>query len=439
MLRGEEIFHDLEAIVAFSIESRAAGDQMWGRITGRPALARTMEWTADRLREIGLSDVELQSYPTTAEVWWPAAWEVRLLSDPRYGAGSADIVLESALPTSGSRLDAPITAPVVFTGPVGEPLPNLDVAGKVAVQALRPGRSAYSERSRTVAAARELIERGAVAVLNLIEQPGNMHVRDFSNCGGACFNLGGADGAFLLESLARARTAGLPDPIVHISLDVDTPTGVTGQNVIAVIPGDSDEVMIVNAHADGWFDAAGDNADGLAVLLALARYFIEPDNRPVRTLVFVVSGGHHSPGMNGPSNFVRMNPGIGDRTVLVLNLEHVAQLELDPAMWTYRPTEQAMSFGISNESPYLVDVGQRGMRRYGFRLNSPFTASVPGDLGGYGPLNAVRVQAIHSGPLYHTSGDVLETISVPGLERAARFFTYFVREAARAPSEWLDP
>jgi Zn-dependent M28 family amino/carboxypeptidase len=239
--------------------------------------------------------------------------------------------------------------------------------------------------------------------------------------------------------LERARLEGLPEPRVRISLDVETPTGVTGHNAVAVIPGDTDEVMIVNAHADGWFDAAGDNADGLAVLLALARYFMEPDNRPVRTLVFVVSGGHHSPGMNGPSNFVRMNPEIGARTVLVLNLEHVAQLELNPAEWVYRATEQPMSFGISNESPYLTDVGQRGMRRYGFRLNPAFTSSVPGDLGGYGPLGAVRVQAIHSGPLYHTSGDVLETISVPGLERAARFFAYFVREAARAPKEWLDP
>ena len=36
-----------------------------------------------------------------------------------------------------------------------------------------------------------------------------------------------------------------------------------------------------------------------------------------------------------------------------------------------------------------------------------------GDLGGYAPLNVPRVQAIHSGPMYHTSGDVLDSISVP--------------------------
>ena len=67
-------------------------------------------------------------------------------------------------------------------------------------------------------------------------------------------------------------------------------------NGVAVIRGsDSQEAIVLNAHADGWFDAAGDNADGLSVLLALARHFAKPENRPERTLVFVASAGHHSP------------------------------------------------------------------------------------------------------------------------------------------------
>jgi hypothetical protein len=41
--------------------------------------------------------------------------------------------------------------------------------------------------------------------------------------------------------------------------------------------------------------------------------------------------------------------------------------------------------------------------------------------------------------MYHVSGDVLETISVPGLERAARFYTYFISEAAKVPRSALNP
>jgi hypothetical protein len=79
------------------------------------------------------------------------------------------------------------------------------------------------------------------------------------------------------------------------------------------------------------------------------------------------------------------------------------------------------------------------MERYGFNLRPTFSSSIAGDLGGYAPLNVPRVQAIHSGPMYHTSGDVLETISVPGLERAARFYAYFVADVAQASRRDLQP
>jgi hypothetical protein len=98
-----------------------------------------------------------------------------------------------------------------------------------------------------------------------------------------------------------------------------------------------------------------------------------------------------------------------------------------------------MSFGISNEAPFLMELGRRGMERFGFRLSPSFTASVPGDLTGYAPLGVPRVQAIHAGPLYHTSGDVLETISPAGLERALAFYTFFITEAAAAPRTLLQP
>ena len=141
--------------------------------------------------------------------------------------------------------------------------------------------------------------------------------------------------------------------------------------------------------------------------------------------MFVASAGHHGTGLNGAANFVRMNPQIGGKTVLVVNLEHIAQFRIRPAPWRVEPTEQPMSFGISNQAPALIDLGQRALTRYGFTLNPTFTSSIAGDLGGYAPLKVARVQAIHSGPMYHTSGDVLDTISEAGLERAARFYAFW--------------
>ncbi len=50
-----------------------------------------------------------------------------------------------------------------------------------------------------------------------------------------------------------------------------------------------------------------------------------------------------------------------------------------------------------------------------------------------------RVQAIHAGPLYHTSGDVLASVSVEGLERSARFCAYWIDAVAKMPRTDIDP
>jgi len=42
-------------------------------------------------------------------------------------------------------------------------------------------------------------------------------------------------------------------------------------------------------------------------------------------------------------------------------------------------------------------------------------------------------------PMYHTTGEVLEMVSTPGLERMARVMAFFVKEVSRAPAERIDP
>ena len=67
------------------------------------------------------------------------------------------------------------------------------------------------ERGPVTEQAQALFRRGAVAVLTLLRLPGNERGRDFSNCGGPCFNLGGRDGWFtesvLNEAVRRKATA----------------------------------------------------------------------------------------------------------------------------------------------------------------------------------------------------------------------------------------
>ena len=439
-LEGERVRRWLHDIVGFSEQSHGRGELMWGRVSGFPAAAAAAEWVAQRFRDAGLSQVDVQQYDADQAMWWPEHWEVRLLGRPGFGAGSGDVILGSAIPTPGVEIPGgTLTAPLIYAGDAGD-LRDVNVAGKVAVQRGRATGGAASQRGVIREGALELFGRGAVAVINYIDQPGNMHVLEFGGCGEVCFNIGGADGAFLRGVTERAAGTGkLDDLRVRLYLDADARSGLTAQNVVGIVPGDSDEIVIVNAHVDGWYSAAGDNGDGLAVQIALARHFAKPENRPARTLVFVASGGHHSPGLDGPQNFVAMNPEFTRRAVLVLNLEHVAQYAFENDPGRLRRTEQTMGWGVTNSAPSLIDLTDRGVDRYGLRLRSTYSARVPGDSGGYEPLGIPRVGAIHAGPLYHTSGDVFETISVEGLERAARFYAFFIEGVANASRGEIDP
>ena len=114
-----------------------------------------------------------------------------------------------------------------------------------------------------------------------------MHVRDFSNCGVPCFNLGTDDGRFLTTVLERTRADGRRRRSAgrRCALDTEMLDGLKGHDTIGTIRGRNDsEIIIVNAHADGWFDAAGDNGDGLAVLIASPAISRSRPTRPGRTL-----------------------------------------------------------------------------------------------------------------------------------------------------------
>ena len=60
-----------------------------------------------------------------------------------------------------------------------------------------------------------------------------------------------------------------------------------------------------------------------------------------------------------------------------------------------------------------------------------------GEGGGYRSAGVPIVTTMQAPPLYHTSGEVSEVISVPGLERMARFMMYFIEEIDRAEREQI--
>ena len=449
---------DLETIVGFATDARRreeqGSQQMWGRVAGFPSATKTVEWAAAEFRRAGIGDVRVQPIvqDARASFWMPLSWEVRLLADPAFGEGTADVVLHSALPLSPSNIPGgTLTASLVYVGTATPAVSRLiDVKGKIAVQLVVPQGHMLFERGAVDARAEDLVKRGAAGVFNLVRLPGNEASRDFSDCGNPCFNIGGRDGHFLEQVLDRAALAGAGDRVrVRIALSSETRTGLKAENAVAVIAGRrADEVIVLNAHVDGWFDGAGDNADGLAVLMALARHFARPGNHPDRTLVFVASAGHHTPGINGPRSFVAANPELAKAALMLVNIEHVAQRNFSPARTTSPDGsreavadsgEAPIAVGVTNGSPFLQALIDQGPARYGVNFISERSTFQSGETGGWSALPVAKVSVMQAPPLYHTTGEVLDVISEPGLERIARFLAQLVAQADQAPARTINP
>jgi len=454
---GSTIKGDVEMIAGFAREARRSKEigsgQMWGRVSGFPSGERTIEWAVDQFRKAGVADVKRQpiAQDEKSALWLPLSWKVTLLGDPAFGAGSNDIVLESALPVSPSTVQGgTLTAPLVYVGTASPAvLQHIDVKGRIAVQLIVPQGHMLFERGAVDARAEELIKRGAVGVFNLVRLPGNELSRDFSDCGNPCFNIGGRDGLFLESILDRAAQAGMPDKVrVKIDLQTQTFRNLKAINGIGIVHGASDETIVLNAHADGWFDGAGDNGDGLAVLIALARHFAKPANQPQRTIAFVASAGHHTPGINGPRSFLAANPDLANKTVMLVNIEHVAQRNFSPARTTsadgYREAiadsgEAPIAVGVTNNSAFLQELIDAGPARFGVNFISERSTFQSGETGGWASLKVAKVSVMQAPPLYHTTGEVLDVISEPGLERMARFLASFVASVDRAPRDRINP
>ena len=134
--------------------------------------------------------------------------------------------------------------------------------------------------------------------------------------------------------------------------------------------------------------------------------------------------------------------------VLALNIEHVAQRNLSPARSLFADGyrefiadagEAPIVVGVSNASPFLEDLFRQGVERYGTNFVSGPSTMASGEGGGYRSLGVAIVTTMQAPPLYHTSGEVLDVISTPGLDRIARFLAFFIKQVDQAPRSLINP
>jgi hypothetical protein len=138
-----------------------------------------------------------------------------------------------------------------------------------------------------------------------------------------------------------------------------------GANVVGIVPGSDarlkNEYVVLSAHydhlgvkagaeGDAIYNGALDNAAGVAVLLEMARGFMQAGQQPRRSLLFVFVTGEER-GLVGSDYFAR-NPTVARAGI-------VANLNVDMPVLTYDFTD-VVSFGASHSSlgPVVTRVAQ---------------------------------------------------------------------------------
>jgi hypothetical protein len=130
--------------------------------------------------------------------------------------------------------------------------------------------------------------------------------------------ISASDGAQLKALLAAGAVSGRM--VVEATLD-----DFTSHNVIATLPGASDEWIIIGSHHDGPWASAVEDGSGIAMVLAQARYWSRvPRHERPHNLRFLLNAGHMSGGA-GLIAFVNRNADRLDEIVLEVHLEHAAR------------------------------------------------------------------------------------------------------------------
>jgi len=237
------------------------------RVAGTPEEREAVDFIAAEMRSHGLQDVVEEPVPVDG-------WRLE----------------EAYVETAGTRVEAASFGGVPETGPKGvhgqlvrvgrggrRQLDRLDVAGKVALVEWQV------ERLWPYHVGLELGLRGAKAMVLYAPEGGPFYQAPEA--------LGTFDGIWHAEgppcvTVRREDAPKLDGEVRVVRRAPRAPS--TGWNVVGELPGRRRGApTVVAGHHDGWFQAAFDDATGVAVTLELARAFAEAGVRPERTIAFV--------------------------------------------------------------------------------------------------------------------------------------------------------
>ena len=414
-----------------SLANRDDRTRYWGRTAGTRGEEMAREYVERRFRELGLTDIRTQECDLPTQ-WFPAGYDISVESGGRTYRFDSLVPALRSNPTNGV-LD--LEAVWVGTGSTAD-FRGRDVAGKaVFVHSIpAPGSMGHSAGAGWEGAIRRAQELAAAIVV----------IYGISDNFTVWQSLGGditTPGAFMgyRDGNTVKELTGRGEPVrVKMRVDIDYRDGLKTASTFGTLPGTTDEEIYVLAHLDGYFEAALDNASGIAVMLTLAEHFAaRPLSERRRKVIFVGTAGHHarSPG----SRWMHDNRETAlTNAALMINCEHVSVKQT-----VYWGPEMRMTDIPSprrwwvNGSERLVDLVLDAYHAFGVAVWDHMEDRAAGEMGSVA-WDLPSIQIIRSPEIKHTDQDVPAWVPGAGLEAVARAYAKIIDEVNQLDRSALE-
>ena len=433
------------------------------RATGSPEHEAYVADLAARLVSAGAQDVRLEPVPMRR--WTPERWELELLDD----GTPATVPLVSYVAYSGS------TGPDGVTGPLSAE-PGAGVIGLVDIPLVgmagrdfdgldwdAPALPAHSDgwdpelRYERLWLSQDLMrealarfeDAGAAGLVLAVdvpetEIPGAYLLYDGVHRRIPAVFVGRETGRLLREAQEHRQPARLI--LEAVVEDVVT------HNVVGVVPGASDELVVLQSHTDG---PNGLEDNGPEAILAMAAHLAAlPRHELPRGILVLLSTGHFAiEEAWGVEAFLAAHSGdLVPRIAAALSLEHLGALAR-PEDYVGTDVPADHEFGCCFATPHraVIDAARSAMDRASVTEsivlrpfvpdhtgNSPDGTTWPGDGGPFWHTAGLPTLNFITGPGYTFNVEpVLRYIDVGALRRQAMAFTEAALELAATPWDLL--
>jgi len=437
---------EIERIVSFGI-----------RRPGYDEGLKTEQYLLGRFNELGLSDTRLE--PVPVNYWRPATSRLSV------GDAATDVPC-FAVPYTGWTADDGAQAGAVYVGAGSdEAFSSADVSGKIVVADMQFGElnaAHLKGGSMFIHDPADTIPDGPLHCANWLIPNFRAYYESWKRGAAGFIGLLGEmpiDGCELYvpydgflkktpaawvgrEHAGAVRSVAASGEPFHFTSTGEGRT-VDSHNVIAVLPGRTDEFILLTCHHDAPFASAVEDASGLSVLLVLAEAFAQSAQPLERGLVFLASSGHFH-GAIGCREFVgKHRGGLLEKIVAVIGIEHIAEEVQGDDDGQYAKTGQAETRALFvDKTPELLRVLEEEVQRVDLNRTLAvdaylFGSEPPCDSAPFFTAGIPSVCHI-SGPLYlFDPHDTIDMVREEDLRKVADLFHGVIRRIDSIPAAGL--